>query len=96
MEALIFVEVSQGASAIEIAKAVSSDEKVIEVMLISGQWDLLVRLKYSNIEELSNFVVSQLRKEKGVGRTDTTIVLNKVKWGKNGRRWNRTRWRRKG
>ena len=49
MEALIFVEVSQGASAIEIAKAVSSDEKVIEVMLISGQWDLLVRLKYSNI-----------------------------------------------
>ncbi len=79
MEALIFVEVSQGASAIEIAKAVSSDEKVIEVMLISGQWDLLVRLKYSNIEELSNFVVSQLRKEKGVGRTDTTIVLNKVK-----------------
>jgi AsnC family. len=48
-------------------------------MLISGQWDLLIRLKYSNIEELSNFVVSQLRKEKGVGRTDTTIVLNKVK-----------------
>ena len=56
-----------------------SDEKVTEVMLISGQWDLLIRLKYSNIEELSNFVVSQLRKEKGVGRTDTTIVLNKVK-----------------
>ncbi len=79
MEALIFVEVSQGSSAIEIAKAVSSDEKVTEVMLISGQWDLLIRLKYSNIEELSNFVVSQLRKEKGVGRTDTTIVLNKVK-----------------
>jgi Lrp/AsnC family leucine-responsive transcriptional regulator len=79
MEALIFVEVSQGASAIEIAKAISGDEKVTEVLLISGQWDLLVRLKYSNIEELSNFVVSQLRKEKGVGRTDTTIVLNKVK-----------------
>ncbi|MCL4398461.1 MAG: Lrp/AsnC ligand binding domain-containing protein [Candidatus Parvarchaeota archaeon] len=79
MEALIFVEVSQGASAIEIAKAISSDEKVTEVMLISGQWDLLVRLKYSNIEELSNFVVSQLRKEKGIGRTDTTIVLNRVK-----------------
>ena len=67
MEALIFVEVSQGESAIEIAKAVSSNENVTEVMLISGQWDLLVRLKYSNIEELSNFVVSQLRKEKGVG-----------------------------
>jgi DNA-binding Lrp family transcriptional regulator len=79
MEALIFVEVSQGASAIEIAKAISSSENVMEVMLISGQWDLLVRLKYSSIEELSNFVVSQLRKEKGVGRTDTTIVLNKVK-----------------
>ena len=94
MEALIFVEVSQGSSAIEIAKAVSSDEKVTEVMLISGQWDLLIRLKYSNIEELSNFVVSQLRKEKGVGRTDTTIVLNKVKWGKNGRRRNWTHWRR--
>ncbi|EFD92896.1 MAG: regulatory protein AsnC/Lrp family [Candidatus Parvarchaeum acidophilus ARMAN-5] len=79
MEALIFVEVSQGQSTIEIAKAISSDEKVTEVLLISGQWDLLIRLKYSNVEELSNFVVSQLRKEKGVGRTDTTIVLNKVK-----------------
>ncbi|MCL5976273.1 MAG: Lrp/AsnC ligand binding domain-containing protein [Candidatus Parvarchaeota archaeon] len=79
MEALIFVEVSQGSSAIEIAKAVSSDEKVTEVMLISGQWDGLVAEFKGNIEELSNFVVSQLRKEKGVGRTDTTIVLNKVK-----------------
>ena len=95
MEALIFVEVSQGESAIEIAKAVSSNENVTEVMLISGQWDLLVRLKYSNIEELSNFVVSQLRKEKGVGRTDTTIVLNKVKWGKNGRRRNWPSWRKR-
>ncbi len=79
MEALIFVEVTQGQSTIEIAKDVSQDEKVSEVMLISGQWDLLIRLKYNNIEELSNFVVSQLRKEKGVGKTDTTIVLNKVK-----------------
>ena len=36
MEALIFVEVSQGQSTIEIAKAISSDEKVTEVLLISG------------------------------------------------------------
>ncbi len=79
MEALIFVDISEGSSAIEVANAISSNENVSEVLLISGQWDLLIRLKYSNIEELSNFVVSQLRKEKGVGRTDTTIVLNKVK-----------------
>jgi DNA-binding Lrp family transcriptional regulator len=79
MEALIFIQVLEGNSPIEVARSIGSIEGVTEVLMISGQWDLLVRLKYDNMEDLSNFVVSNLRKEKGVGRTDTTIVLSRVK-----------------
>ncbi len=79
MEALIFAEIEEGKSVIEIAKRVAEIKGVEEVILISGQWDLMIRFGYENMDELSNFVVSELRREKGVGKTDTTIVLNKVK-----------------
>ncbi len=79
MEALIFAQIVEGKSVIEIAKKISEIQGVSEVLLISGQWDLMVRFSYETMDQLSNFVVSELRKEEGVGKTDTTIVLSRVK-----------------
>ncbi|MCL4406654.1 MAG: Lrp/AsnC ligand binding domain-containing protein [Candidatus Parvarchaeota archaeon] len=79
MEALIFVQILEGSSPLEVSRDISKIEGVTEVLMISGEWDLLVRLKYNNMEDLSSFVVSNLRSAKGVGRTETTIILDKVK-----------------
>lgn len=79
MGALIFVSVLEGVSPVTVARALTDKPGVEEVMLISGEWDLVVRFKYEKMDELSDFVVSQLRKVNGVGKTDTTIVLDKLK-----------------
>ncbi len=77
--ALVFVQITEGASPLEVARALKDRPGVEEVMLISGQWDLLIRFSYTNMDALSNFVVSHLRKINGVSKTDTTIILDKVK-----------------
>jgi DNA-binding Lrp family transcriptional regulator len=79
MGALIFVSVIEGTSPVTVARTLVDKEGVEEVMLISGEWDLVVRFAYDRMDELSDFVVSQLRKINGVGKTDTTIILDKLK-----------------
>jgi DNA-binding Lrp family transcriptional regulator len=79
MDALVFVNILEGASPIEVARGIKELSGVEEVMLISGQWDLVVKFGYEKMDELSDFVVSQLRKVSGVGKTDTNIILDQLK-----------------
>ncbi len=79
MGALIFVSVLEGVSPVEVARAVMDKPGVSEVLLISGEWDMVVKFEYDKMDSLSDFVVSQLRKVNGVGKTDTTIILEEVK-----------------
>ncbi len=79
MGALIFVSVLEGVSPLEVARAVMDKPGVSEVLLISGEWDMAVKFQYDKMDSLSDFVVSQLRKVNGVGKTDTTIILEQVK-----------------
>ncbi|MCL5009942.1 MAG: Lrp/AsnC ligand binding domain-containing protein [Candidatus Parvarchaeota archaeon] len=77
--ALIFVSVIEGTSPVTVGKEIIDKPGVEEVMLISGQWDLMIRLSYDKMQELSDFVVSKLRSINGVGKTDTTIILEQLK-----------------
>lgn len=79
MGALIFVSVLEGVSPVTVARSLTDKPGVEEVMLISGEWDLVIKFKYEKMDELSDFVVSQLRKVSGVGKTDTTIILDRLK-----------------
>jgi DNA-binding Lrp family transcriptional regulator len=77
--ALIFIQINEGSSPIEVAEALTKKAGVDEVLLISGDWDLVIRLSFEEMEDLSKFVVSELRSIKGVGQTDTKVILDKVK-----------------
>ncbi len=77
--ALIFVSVVEGASPVTVGKDIMDKQGVKEVMLISGEWDLMIKFSYDKMQELSDVVVSQLRAIKGVGKTDTTIILEQLK-----------------
>ena len=67
--------VSQRAVAEEIAKF----PEVQEVHIITGDWDLLVKLRAENVESIGKFVVDKLRLIKGLEKTLTCMVFETVK-----------------
>src|SRR3972149_2176752 len=69
------VPVSQRAVAEEIAKF----PEVQEVHIITGDWDLLLKLRAGNVEAIGKFVVDKLRLIKGLEKTLTCMVFETVK-----------------
>jgi Lrp/AsnC family leucine-responsive transcriptional regulator len=69
------VPVSQRAVAEEIAKF----PEVQEVHIITGDWDLLIKLRAASVESIGKFVVDKLRLIKGLEKTLTCMVFETVK-----------------
>ncbi len=69
------VPVSQRAVAEEIARF----PEVQEVHIITGDWDLLVKLRAENVDAIGKFVVDKLRLIKGLEKTLTCMVFETVK-----------------
>jgi Lrp/AsnC family leucine-responsive transcriptional regulator len=69
------VPVSQRAVAEEIAKF----PEVQEVHIITGDWDLLIKLRAESVESIGKFVVDKLRLIKGLEKTLTCMVFETVK-----------------
>jgi len=62
-----------------IAKEVAKHPEVQEVHIITGDWDLLIKLKGKDVDELSSFVMNDLRTMDGVEKTLTCIVFETAK-----------------
>jgi DNA-binding Lrp family transcriptional regulator len=69
------VPISQRVVAEEIAKF----PEVQEVHIITGDWDLLVKLRAENVDSIGKFVVDKLRLIKGLEKTLTCMVFETVK-----------------
>jgi DNA-binding Lrp family transcriptional regulator len=69
------VPVSQRVVAEEIARF----PEVQEVHIITGDWDLLVKLRAENVDAIGKFVVDKLRLIKGLEKTLTCMVFETVK-----------------
>jgi DNA-binding Lrp family transcriptional regulator len=69
------VPISQRIVAEEIAKFA----EVQEVHIITGDWDLLIKLKAESVESIGKFVVDKLRLIKGLEKTLTCMVFETVK-----------------
>jgi Lrp/AsnC family leucine-responsive transcriptional regulator len=69
------VPVSQRAVAEEISKF----PEVQEVHIITGDWDLLIKLRAESVEAIGKFVVDKLRLIKGLEKTLTCMVFETVK-----------------
>jgi DNA-binding Lrp family transcriptional regulator len=84
-ETVAFVLVSfstQGQSPIsqrEVAKQIAEFPEVQEAHIITGDWDILLKVRVSSVEELGNFVVDKLRSVRGISKTVTSIVLSTEK-----------------
>lgn len=80
-EVFIFVsflfnpEVSQR----QLAKRIARIPGVYEVHIISGEYDLLLKVRGKSLEDIGKLVVDKLRKLKGVGKTLTFARFETVK-----------------
>jgi DNA-binding Lrp family transcriptional regulator len=69
------VPISQRVVAEEIAKF----PEVQEVHIVTGDWDLLVKLRAESVDAVGKFVVDKLRLIKGLEKTLTCMVFETVK-----------------
>jgi DNA-binding Lrp family transcriptional regulator len=66
---------SQRDKAAEIARF----PEVQEVHIITGDWDLLVKLRAQNVDSIGQFVIDKLRFVKGIEKTLTCMVFETCK-----------------
>jgi Lrp/AsnC family leucine-responsive transcriptional regulator len=63
----------------EVAEEIAKYSEVQEVHIITGDWDLLMKLRAENVEAVGKFVVDKLRYIKGLEKTLTCMVFETVK-----------------
>jgi DNA-binding Lrp family transcriptional regulator len=63
----------------EIAKEISRFSEVQEVHIITGDWDLLIKIKDENVDQVGKFVIDKLRFVKGIAKTLTCMVFETCK-----------------
>ncbi len=63
----------------ELAKRISQISGVVEVHIISGEHDLLLKVRGKSLEDIGRLVVDKIRNLKGVGKALTFAVFETVK-----------------
>jgi DNA-binding Lrp family transcriptional regulator len=63
----------------ELAKHIAKLPGVYEVHIISGEYDLLLKVRGRSLEDIGVLVVDKLRQLKGVGRTLTFACFETIK-----------------
>ncbi|MCL6091194.1 MAG: Lrp/AsnC family transcriptional regulator [Candidatus Thermoplasmatota archaeon] len=63
----------------QLADKISKFREVEEVYIVTGEWDMLVKVRLQSVEEVGNFVLDKLRGIRGVEKTETIAVFSVVK-----------------
>lgn len=63
----------------DLAQEIAKFPKVQEVHIITGDWDLLVKLKARNVDIVGKFVIDKLRPMRGLEKTLTCMVFETCK-----------------
>ena len=79
--AFILVQFSpqEGMSQRETAEEIADLKGIHEVHMISGEYDMLLKVRGSSMEEIGKLVIDKLREIKGVARTLTCASFTTVK-----------------
>jgi DNA-binding Lrp family transcriptional regulator len=77
MQAFIMVKVGPGYSR-EMVKEILDVEGVEEIFELTGDIDMLVKVRATDIEDLSR-TVFKIRETKGIVETDTRLIISSQK-----------------
>lgn len=59
----------------EIVKQIAKFPEVQEVHIITGEWDILIKVRVKDTDSVGQFVVDKLRKIKGIEKTLTCTIF---------------------
>lgn len=65
----------------DLAMLIAEIDNVFEVHLITGEWDILVKIRGSTLEEIGKIVLDEIRPMKGVTKTITCPSFVNIKNG---------------
>lgn len=63
----------------EIAKKIAKFPEVQDLHIITGDWDMLIKVKAKDVDEIGKFVVDKLRKIEGIEKTLSCMVYDAIK-----------------
>ncbi len=63
----------------KITKEVARYSEVQEVHTVTGEWDMLIKVRGKDVDAVSNFVMNNLRAMSGIEKTLTCIVFETAK-----------------
>ncbi len=63
----------------EAAKEIAKFPEVQEVHVVTGDWDLIVKIRAKDVDAVGRFVIDRLRTVKGVEKTLTSMVFHTEK-----------------
>ena len=63
----------------KLAEEIGLIPEVHEISLISGEWDLILKVRASSVKEIGSLVVDRLRMMKGIEKTQTCISFQIMK-----------------
>jgi DNA-binding Lrp family transcriptional regulator len=73
--------VKRNVSQRSLAEDITKIPEVYEVSVISGDWDILLKVRTSSVEEIGKLVIDRLRSMKGVEETQTCASFQTIKEG---------------
>ncbi|HIJ17390.1 MAG TPA: Lrp/AsnC family transcriptional regulator [Thermoplasmata archaeon] len=76
---LVQFEPESGMSQRDTADEIATISGIFEVHMISGEYDMLLKVRGASMEEIGRLVIDKLREVKGVARTLTCAVFTTVK-----------------
>jgi len=63
----------------EISMTLSKIENVKDVLLVTGDWDIILKVSFNRTEELMDFILRKVSKLNGVLDTNTMMILTSYK-----------------
>ena len=62
-----------------LAEEISRIPGVYEVIVISGEWDIVLKVRAGSVEEIGALVVDKLRMMKGIEKTQTCVAFQTIR-----------------
>ncbi len=75
INSILLIQVNSLGDQEEICARLTKMNEVYGAYIVTGDDDIIIRIRVNNVEELHNFIMEQVRGIKGVQNTKTLIVL---------------------
>ncbi|MEM3404494.1 MAG: Lrp/AsnC family transcriptional regulator [Nitrososphaeria archaeon] len=62
-----------------LAEEISKIPEVYEVSLISGEWDIILKVRAASVEDIGRLVIDKLRMMRGIQKTQTCVSFQTIK-----------------